>query len=86
MRLTFHHHIATNCGLLVLIAVIVQTSFELNVAQLLVLVARIVANVVLIAAAVHFGHRQILGGDAQAQRSATVGRRHMEFIANWCGA
>lgn len=66
INLTFDHHISTNRGFFVLVTIVVQTSFKLDVAQLLVLVACIVTDVVLVTARVHLGHRQILGGNAQS--------------------
>lgn len=81
-KLTLGHRFSANIVFIAL-AVPVQAAFEVHIADLFVVVARIVADVVRIATFFHFANRQILAVYVQTKGTATIALGYMITIWFW---
>lgn len=79
LQQTLNHKLSHDI-LFVLVTVLVQTPFEVQIAQLLVAVAGVVAHVVRVAANLHLDGRQVIGVDLEPQRAATVRLGDVELV------
>lgn len=80
---TFDDYVAHHV-LLIFVAILVETAFEVQIAKFLITETGVVTNVVSITTCFHFSCRKVFGVDFQTQRTASIRLWDVELVLGRC--